>query len=69
MSQEGVAMKERRIRQPGLFDPAIPPVELLVTRRVETLALLGILLTEAIAARDEAAVIQPTEVGNEPDCG
>jgi hypothetical protein len=62
-------MKERRIRQPGLFDPAIPPIELSITRKVETVALLSILLTEAIAARGEAAMIQPREVGNDPDRG
>jgi hypothetical protein len=69
MSQEGVAMKERRIRQPGLFDPAIPQVELPTTRRVETLMLLGTLLAEAIAVPGEAMVIQPREVSNEQDHG
>jgi hypothetical protein len=69
MSQEGVAMKERRIRQPGLFDPALPQVELPMPRRVETLALLGILLAEAIAVRGDAMVIQPQEVSNEQDHG
>ena len=62
-------MKERRIRQPGLFDPAIPQVEVPMPRRVETLALLGILLTEAIAVQGEATVIQPREVGNDQDHG
>lgn len=62
-------MKERRIRQPELFDLAIPPVELPMTRRVETLALLRTLLTEAIAAQGEAAVIQSREVGNDSDRG
>lgn len=62
-------MKERRIRQPELFDPAIPQVELPTTRRVETLALLGLLLVEAIAARGEATAIQPQEVGHDQDHG
>jgi len=55
-------MKERRNRQPGLFDPAIPQVELLTTRRMETLVLLGTLLAEAM-------VIQPREVSNDQDHG
>jgi hypothetical protein len=67
MSQEGVAMKERRIRQPGLFDPALLQVELPMPRRVETLALLGTLLAEAIAVHGDAMVIQPREVSNEQD--
>lgn len=62
-------MKERRIRQPGLFDPALPQVEVPMPRRVETLALLGTLLAEAIAVHGEAMVIQPREVGDEQDHG
>ena len=62
-------MKERRNRQPGLFDPAIPQVELLTTRRVETLVLLGTLLAEAIAVHGEAMVIQRREVSNDQDHG
>jgi hypothetical protein len=69
MTQEGVAMKERRIRQPGLFDPAIPQVELPTTRRAETLVLLGTLLAEAIAVHGEAIVTQPKEVSNDQDHG
>jgi hypothetical protein len=69
MSQEDVAMKKRRTRQPGLFDAAIPLVELPLTRRVETLAVLGILLAEPIAVQGEAAVIQPREVGNDQNRG
>ena len=62
-------MKERRIRQSELFDPAIPQVELPTTRRVETLALLGLLLVEAIAAQGEAMAIHPQEVGHDQDHG
>lgn len=62
-------MKERRSRQPELLDRAIPPVELSVTRRAETLELLTILLTEAIAVQGEGAVIQLREVGNDQDRG
>jgi hypothetical protein len=69
MSQEGAAMKERRSKQPGLFDAAIPRVELPMPRRVETLALLGILRAEAIAVHGEVMVIQPREVGDEQDHG
>jgi len=69
MSQEGVAMKERRIRQPGLFNPALPQVELPMPRRMETLMLLGTLLAEAIAVHGDAMVIQLREVSNEQDHG
>jgi hypothetical protein len=69
MTEEGVAMKERRIRQPGLFDPSIPQVELPTTRRTETLVLLGTLLAEAIAVHDEAMLTQPQEVSNDQDHG
>ena len=62
-------MKERRIRQPGLFDPAIPQVELPMTCRAETLVLLGTLLAEAIAVHGEAMAIQPQEVSNDQDHG
>lgn len=62
-------MKERRIRQPELFDPAIPQVEWPTTRRLETLALLGLLLIEAIAAQGEVTAIQPQEAGHDQDHG
>jgi len=69
MFQEDVAVKERRTRQPGLFDPAISQVELPMPRRAETLALLGTLLAEAIAVHGEAMVIQPREVCDDQDHG
>ena len=62
-------MKEPRTRQPGLFEAAIPPVELPMTRRVETLALLGSLLTEAIAAHGAVTVLQPREASSDQDYG
>jgi len=62
-------MKERRIRKPGLYDPAISQVELPTTRRAETLVLLGTLLAEAIAVHGEAIVTQPKEVSNDQDHG
>jgi len=62
-------MKERRIRQPGLFNPALPQVELPMPRRMETLMLLGTLLAEAIAVHGDAMVIQLREVSNEQDHG
>ena len=58
-------MKERRIRQPGLFDTVIPSVDPSMTHGAETLAMLCILLIEAIAAGSKAMVAQPTEVGDD----
>ena len=40
MSEKGMAMKERRIRQPGLFDAVMPPAEPSMTHGAETLAML-----------------------------
>ena len=62
-------MKKRRIRQLGLFDLASPSIELTAQRRVETLALLGTLLIEAIAVRSEAAAAKTREAGDEQDHG
>jgi hypothetical protein len=65
MSEEGMAMKERRIRQPGLFDAVIPPADPSMTHGAETLAMLCILLIEAVAAGSKAMAAQPTEVGDD----
>ena len=65
MSEEGMAMKERRIRQPGLFDAVIPSADPLMTHGAETLAMLCILLIEAIATGSKAMAAQPTEVGDD----
>jgi hypothetical protein len=65
MSEEGMAMKVRRIRQPGLFDAAIPPTDPSMTHGAETLAMLCILLIEAVAAGSKAMAAQPTEVGDD----
>ena len=62
-------MKERRIRKPGLYDPAISQVELPTTRRAETLVLLGTQLVKAIAVSGAAMVTQPQEVSNDHDHG
>ena len=62
-------MRERKTRQPGLFDPAIPQVELPTTRRAETPVLLGTLLAEATAVHGEAMVTQPQKVSNDQDHG
>jgi len=58
-------MRERGIRQPGLFDTVIPSVDPSMTHRAETLAMLCILLIEAIAAGSKAMAAQPTEVGDD----
>ncbi len=58
-------MKERRIRQPGLFDAVIPRAEPPMTHGAETLAMLCILLIEAVAAGSKVMVAQPTEVGDD----
>ena len=59
-------MKERRIRQPGLFDAVIPPADPSMTHGAETLAMLCILLIEAVAAGSNTmAAAQPTEVGDD----
>lgn len=59
-------MKERRIRQPGLFDAVIPPADPSMTHGAETLAMLCILLIEAVAAGSNAmTAAQPTEVGDD----
>ena len=65
MSEEGMAMKERRIRQPGLFDAVIPPAEPSMTYGAETLAMLCILLIEAVAAGSKVMAPQPTEAGDD----
>ena len=58
-------MSERRIRQPGLFDTVIPCVDPSMTHGAETLAMLCVLLIEAIAAGSKAMAAQPTEVGHD----
>jgi len=58
-------MKERRIRQPGLFDAVIPSADPSMTHGAETLAMLSILLIEAIAAGSKAMAAQPTEAGDD----
>ncbi len=58
-------MKERRIRQPGLFDAVIPSADPSMTHGAETLAMLCILLIEAIAAGSKVMAAQPTEVGDD----
>ena len=60
-----MAMKERRIRQPGLFDTVTPSADPSMTHGAETLAMLRILLIEAIAAGSKAMAAQPTEVGDD----
>jgi hypothetical protein len=60
-----MAMKERRIRQPGLFDAVIPRAEPPMTHGAETLAMLCILLIEAVAAGSKVMAAQPTEVGDD----
>jgi hypothetical protein len=65
MFEEGMAMKERRIRQPGLFDAVIPTPKPSMTHGAETLAMLCILLIEAVAAGSKVAAAQPTEVGDD----
>jgi hypothetical protein len=65
MSEEGMAMRERRIRQRGLFDTVIPSTDPSMTHGAETLAMLCILLIEAIAAGSKAMAAQPTEVGDD----
>jgi len=65
MSEKGIAMKDRRIRQPGLFDAVIPSADPSMTHGAETLAMLCILLIEAIAAGSKAMAAQPTEVGDD----
>lgn len=51
-------MKGRRIRQPGLFDATNPVPELPMPHRAEILALLGILLAEAVGGPGEAPATQ-----------
>jgi hypothetical protein len=65
MSEEGMAMKERRIRQPGLFDAVIPPAEPSMTHRAETLSMLCILLIEAVGAGRKVMAAQPTEASDD----
>lgn len=60
-------MKGRRIRQPGLFDAIIPPAEPPMPRRTETLAMLGVLLVEAIVGPGEPPVTQPMGDGDDQD--
>jgi len=67
MSEEGMAMRERRIKQPGLFDAVIPSADPSMTHGAETLAMLCILLIEAVTAGSKAMVAQPTEVGDDHD--
>jgi hypothetical protein len=65
MSEEGMAMKGPKIRQPGLFDAIIPPPEPPMSHRAETLALLGILLVEAVVGSGAALAMQPTGGGDD----
>jgi len=60
-------MLERRTRQPGLFDVPVLPPKLPALERAKALALLGTLLTEAIAARIENVMEQSLEVGDDAD--
>ena len=62
-----MAMKERRIRQPGLFDAVMPPAGPSMTHGAETLAMLCILLIEAVAAGSKVTAAQPAEVGDDHD--
>ncbi|GAC1460509.1 MAG: hypothetical protein PVSMB1_10720 [Gemmatimonadaceae bacterium] len=60
-----MAMRERRIKQPGLFEPVIPSPDPSMTHGAETLAMLCILLIEATAAGSKAMMVQATEVGDD----
>jgi hypothetical protein len=62
-------MMERRTRQPGLFDAPVLPMKLPALQRAKALALLGALLTEAVAVRTEDALVQSREVGDDADHG
>jgi hypothetical protein len=58
-------MRERRIRQPGLFDAVVPLAEPLMAHRAETLSMLCILLIEAVAAGRKVMAAQTTEAGDD----
>jgi hypothetical protein len=51
--REGKGMERWRVRQPNLFEVRAPRVELSEVQRNKALALLGFLLTEAIATSGE----------------
>jgi hypothetical protein len=60
-----MAMKVRSIRQAGLFDAVIPPADPSMTHGTGTLAMLCILLIEAVAAGSKEMAAQPTDVGDD----
>ena len=60
-------MMERRTRQPGLFDAPVLRMELPALQRAKALALLGALLTEAVAVGIEDAMVQSQEVSDDAD--
>lgn len=62
-------MIESRPRQPDLFDDRSPALELPALQRTATLALLGALLTEAVAVGLEKPVVESGEVGDDADHG
>jgi hypothetical protein len=63
-------MARRTSTQPGLFDPAPPPIRLPPPRRADIVALLGNLLGEATAPPPAAAAPNATAsegAGNDQD--
>jgi hypothetical protein len=52
-----------------LFDAPVLPMKLLALQRAKALALLGVLLTEAVAVRIEDAMVQSRDVGGDADHG
>ena len=60
-------MMESRTRQPGLFDAPVLRMELPALQRAKALALLGALLTEAVAVGIEDAMGQSQEVSDDAD--
>jgi len=63
-----VTMTKLTLAQPGLFDPSPPPIRLPSSRHASVVALLGILLSEAVAP--PRTVREPrgaAEAGDEQD--
>jgi hypothetical protein len=67
MSEEGMVMKGRKLRQPGLFEAVVRSPEPVMPHRIDTLALLGILLAEAVVDPGEARSVQTTGGGDDQD--